>query len=494
MLSSSMAFLLFGYDQGVFGGLIATPQLLGGLRIDVTDSTLQGLVVAIYDIGCLIGCLWTAVYGLKFGRRILVIIGCLFLILGAGLQGGALSTAMMIGGRIVAGIGTGINSTIIPVWVSECAHSHRRGPLVLIQIVIVQLGLVLSYWFDYGTTTNYKGSIVWRLPLYFQISFCLLTLASITLVPESPRWLFSHGYLAEADSIIARIYSVPVDHPTVTEHHREIMEAITVEREVEFKFKDVIWDTSQVRYAWRIWICVIMQFIQQLGGISFIAYYASYLFINNLGMSQHQAGLTSGGVTWMNVGGSITAVFTVEIFGRRPVLLWGAVACTVCMVCYTIGLAVNTHDSLLMSTVFIFLFDFCFGAAWIGVPWLYAAEVTPLSVRHVGTALAVGTEWLTTFILVMVGPIAISNIGWKFYILFCVGSGLQVLFVYFVVRETKGLTLEELDVLYAKPAHRAELERRLAFRAQEKDIREASVAENGETHVEIMEEADKKSS
>ncbi|KIW75705.1 hypothetical protein Z517_10448 [Fonsecaea pedrosoi CBS 271.37] len=462
MLSSAMAFLLFGYDQGVFGGLIATPQLLNGLGIGATDANLQGTVVAIYDIGCLVGCIGTAIFGMKVGRRVLVMIGCCLLILGAGLQGGATSVAMMIAGRVVGGFGTGINSSIIPVWVSECAHASRRGALVSVQISIVILGLVIAYWFDYGMVKNMTGGIVWRLPLYFQMVFCVLTLGTITLLPESPRYLYSKGHLAEADSVIARIFNVPIDHPTVLQHHREVIQALEVEHEVKFRISDILFDRSPVNATWRIWICILIQFFQQLGGICLIAYYASFLFINNLGMTPNEAGITSGGLSLVFWGGTLTAIWSVEVLGRRPVLLWGAVGCSICMICYTIGLGVYNDSSLTASVVFIFLFEFCYGCSWCGLPFLYAAEVTPLHLRHAGSALSVGMEWLMTFVVVKVGPIGITHAGWKFYLLFCIGNVLQVVFIYLFVKETKGLTLEEIDYLYAKPSHRAELEEKLA--------------------------------
>jgi sugar porter (SP) family MFS transporter len=487
MLSSAMAFLLFGYDQGVFGGLIATPQLLNGLGIASTDADLQGTVVAIYDIGCLTGCIGTAVFGMKIGRRVLILVGCCFLILGAGLQGGATSVAMMIGGRVVAGLGTGINSSIIPVWVSECAHASRRGALVSIQISLVIMGLVLSYWFDYGTTTNLKGSVVWRLPLYFQIVFCVLTILTVPLLPESPRYLYSKGHYEEADSVIARIYAVEINHPTVLAHHAEVIQALEIEHEVHFRLKDIVWDQSPVNTTWRIWICVLIQLLQQLGGICLIAYYASYLFINNLGMSQHSAGLTSGGLSCVFWGGTLTAIFTVDRVGRRPVLLWGAVGCATCMICYTVGLAVYSQPSLTMATVFIFLFEFCYGCSWCGLPFLYAAEVTPLHVRHVGSALSVGMEWLMTFVVVKTGPIGITNAGWKFYLLFCIGNVLQVFFIYFFVKETKGLTLEEIDVLYAKPAHREELTRKLHFEEHKNAQDKVTMVERGSGSVKDQE-------
>ena len=131
------------------------------------------------------------------------------------------------------------------------------------------------------------------------------------------------------------------------------------------------------------------------------------------------------------------------------------------MILFTIGLAVNTDSSLMLAIVSIFLFEFCFGATWCGLPWVYVPEIAPLSVRHVGTSMGVFTQWFTTFIVVKFGPMGISSAGWKFYLLFCVFNVLAIFFVYFCVKETKGLSLEEIDLLFAKKEYKHEIEVRL---------------------------------
>ena len=165
-------------------------------------------------------------------------------------------------------------------------------------------------------------------------------------------------------------------------------------------------------------------------------------------MSQLTAALTSGGVTLVFFGGSCTLIYTVEKLGRRTVMLWGAVLCSTFMILFTIGLAVGTPGSQQLAVVSIFLFEFFFGASWCGLPWVYVPEIAPLSVRHIGTAMGVFTQWFVTFIVVKFGPMGISASGWKFYLLFCVFNVLAVVFVYFFVKESKsdrqsgGTTLE----------------------------------------------------
>jgi sugar porter (SP) family MFS transporter len=461
MVSSAAAWLLIGYDQGVMGGLIALPTLLNDLGIKADDADLQSWVVAIYDIGPLIGALvCMSPLGSRVGRRVMIAIGCLWLILGASLQAAATNAGFMIAARLLAGIGTGINVTMVPVWISETAPASHRGPLITGQMSILLFGLVIAYWFDYGTTTNLEGSVQWRLPLAFQCVFCLISLGTMPFLPESPRYLYLKNHVSEADKIISRVYSVPIDSHIVLEHRREVLEAIEVETGSSFKFKDIFWDSSPVNANWRVWIACIIQFFQQMSGICLIAYYASYIFLTTLEMTQYRAALVTGGLGLVFWGGSLIPIFTVERFGRRIMFLIATTGTGLAMIGFTICLAINSQSSLVAGVVFIFLYDFFFGVG-DGIAYTYCPEIIPLNKRHSGVAASTFVAWSCTFIVVKAGPPGIQAYGWKLYLWFCISGVLQVIFVWFCIKETKGLTLEEVDILFAKPAHRAELQAKL---------------------------------
>jgi hypothetical protein len=119
--------------------------------------------------------------------------------------------------------------------------------------------------------------------------------------------------------------------------------------------------------------------------------------------------------------------------------------CSLFMILFTVGLAVNSPSSLNLALVSIFLFEFFFGASWCPMPWVYVPEIAPLHVRHVGTAMGTFTQWFVTFIVVKFGPQGITQAGWKFYLLFCVFNVGAVIFAYFCIRETQGKTLEEVS-------------------------------------------------
>lgn len=195
-------------------------------------------------------------------------------------------------------------------------------------------------------------------------------------------------------------------------------------------------------------------------------------------MSQNQAAITSGGVTLLFLGGTCTTIYTVERLGRRTVMLYGAIFCSLFMILFTTGLAVNTTSSNKLAIVSLFLFEFVFGASWCPLPWIYVPEIAPLHVRHIGTSMGVFTQWFITFIVVKFGPMGVSNVGWRFYILFCVFNVLAVIFVYFFVKETKGLSLEEIDLLFARKDYKHVLEARLRANATNEQKNEVQLQED----------------
>lgn len=289
---------------------------------------------------------------------------------------------------------------MVPIWVAETSKAGSRGALIATQLTIVILGLTIAYWFDYGMINNHPStSAVWRLPIAFQVVFIALTWMLIFFLPESPRYLYAQNQNGDADDIMARIYSVPLDDPLVASHRQDVLVALEAEKEMKFKFTDIFFDKSPVNTSWRLWLGVLVQFFQQMDGNNIVSYYATYLFIHSCGMSQSQASITSGGVTLLFLGGTASTIYTVERWGRRPVMLYGAILCSLWMILYTIGLAVNTGPSQKLAVVSIFLFEFCFGASWCGLPWIYVPEIAPLHVRHVGTSMGVFTQWFITFIV-----------------------------------------------------------------------------------------------
>lgn len=177
---AGLDFLLFGYDQGVTGGLLNLPSFYQQFpRIDAASdaykalpksaqnhrTTIQGITVATYNLGCFCGAIATIWLGNYLGRRKAIVLGSSIMIIGAILQCSSYKLAQFVVGRWVTGFGNGINTSTVPTWQSECSRSHRRGQLVMIEGAMITGGIMISYWLDLGFSFLDPNSISWRFPL-----------------------------------------------------------------------------------------------------------------------------------------------------------------------------------------------------------------------------------------------------------------------------------------------------------------------------------------
>lgn len=178
---------LFGYDQGVFGGVIVTKDFLDTLGLAGPSHTgTVGTVTALYDVGCFFGAVAAFSIGERLGRKKSILVGTTVMSIGAILQISAYSTAQMIVGRIVAGLGNGLNTATAPVWQAETSKAAWRGKLVVIEMILNIAGFSLSNWITYGFSYA-SGPIAWRFPLAFQFFFIFVLYGTVPWLPESPR-------------------------------------------------------------------------------------------------------------------------------------------------------------------------------------------------------------------------------------------------------------------------------------------------------------------
>ncbi|KAL4897839.1 general substrate transporter [Aspergillus ambiguus] len=449
--SASSAYLLFGYDQGVLGGLVSQPSFLSA--IGNPSSGYLGTIVALFNIGCLGGCVISAVWGNHMGRKRTIIGGCIIMIIGGIIQASTYGSGQLIAGRIISGVGNGMNTSTVPVYMSETSRSTVRGRSLAIQMSMVILGTVLAYWLDYGMIHNYTGEVVWRFPLAFQDFFALFTVFSMPFLPESPRWLYAHGQKEKSIDVLSRLMDCSTNDPTVISIVAEIEQAISVEQhQSRFTIRSLFYDTTQMKNPRRILLCFLIQFFQQFTGINVIAFYVTIVLEESVGLSKDMSSLVAGFIQIAFWVGTFPPIFLIDRLGRRKVLMLGSTVLCVTMVLFTIGIALDTPASARLALAMLFVYEVSFGMSWNSVPWLYAPEITPLNIRHIGAAVGCFSEWLWTFVIAQMSPPAIANTGWKFYLLFCLMLALSIPFVYFFLPETNGKTLEEIDSIFVKKA------------------------------------------
>lgn len=448
---------LFGYDQGVFGGVIVTPDFLDTLNLGGPEHTsLLGTVTALYDVGCFFGAVAAFSLGERLGRKKSVLLGTTVMSIGAILQISSYSVAQMIVGRIVAGLGNGLNTATAPVWQAETSKAAWRGKLVVIELILNIAGFSLSNWITYGFSYA-NGPVAWRFPLAFQFIFIFILYGTVPWLPESPRWLIAHGHVEEAEQILADLEATNVDDAYVVTESKEIQWAVQYERENGVSWWDLLRGksgngTSTIR---RLLLGAGAQAMQQLAGINVTSYYLPTVLIQSVGLSEKLARLLAACNSVSYLAFSMIGIPNVERWGRRKMMIYASIGQALSYLLITILLRYNelpgysgTKQVASASVAFFFTYYICFGIGFQGVPWLYPTEINSLSMRTKGAALGTASNWAFNFMVVEITPIGIQSLHWKFYIIWTIFNASFVPIVYLFYPETADRTLEDVDRLF----------------------------------------------
>ena len=276
------------------GGVIVTQDFLDTLDLSGPEHTsLLSTVTAIYDVGCFFGAVAAFSLGERLGRRNSVLVGTSIMSVGALLQITAYSTAQMIVGRIIAGIGNGLNTSTAPVWQAETSKAAWRGKLIVVELILNIAGFSLSNWITYGMSFV-DGPAAWRFPLAFQFFFIFILFATVPWLPESPRWLIAHGHHEEAEKIIADLEDKDVNDPVIVTESKEIHYAVQYERENGVSWWDLLrgrtgnGKTCTIR---RLLLGAGAQAMQQFAGINVTSYYLPTVLIQSVGLDEKLARL-----------------------------------------------------------------------------------------------------------------------------------------------------------------------------------------------------------
>lgn len=444
--ASGAGFMLFGYDQGVFGGILTNQNFID--LFNQPGPTLQGQIVATYDIGCILGCLLSIFVGDKLGRKRAILLGTTILIVGAVIQTASYSIAQLIVGRIVAGIGNGLLTTAIPIWQVETSKAHHRGALIVFQLVTNIFGISITNWMNYGFTYLPNSGVSWRFPLGFQIFFALVTMLLVVFLPESPRWLVLKGKREKATEIIGRLWDKPTNDPVVVEEEQLLAYSVDHEAEVQRVPIKEIFRNGKQQTLRRILLGMGTQFMQQIGGTNVVATYMPVVLTRSFGMSERLSLILSATVSmWLMIWGAMCALF-VDSVGRKRLMFYGAFCESICFAMVAAGLAVGSKAMLIVAVVFIYLYYTFYGLSFLSIPFMYPAEINSQHMRNIGTSLSTMTNWILCYVVVCVTPSGIANLGWRYYLIYAITNMCFVPVVHFFYVETARLSLEEIDRVF----------------------------------------------
>ncbi|CAI7651068.1 unnamed protein product [Penicillium bialowiezense] len=411
------AMMSLGYNQALLGGVLTMdwfqtqfPQLDVGNALPAErhhKSTLQGTVVALYAAGGLLGAIACVAMGDVLGRRRTITIATVIHLIGAFLGASSFDLAQLVVSRVILGFGCGGQLATVPIWQSEISPAKKRGAHVGTAGLFIGMGLALALLVDLGMSFADR-SVSWRLPLALPILMCSPVLTLISRLPESPRWLVQRGCCSEARGVIALLR-----HTTADNHM------------VEQEIKDVM---SSLAIAGKGSITQVFQMGHQR------------LF--------HRASLAAGGLILVQMTG-INCITLYKRFGRRSLMLASAVANTVCMALIA-GLSSPATNNIAShaAVVCMFFFHFSMTVGFGGIPFLYASEVAPLSLRTTINGISSGIWWALNVLIALVTPIAFNSIGWKYFIIFAALNAVTAPVIYYFYPETAGLTLEDVDEVF----------------------------------------------
>lgn len=289
--------------------------------------------------------------------------------------------------------------------------------LVMIEGALITGGICLSYWLDFGFSFLEPSSISWRFPIAFQIVFALIILLFILELPESPRWLILKGKEDEAMSVLGALSALPSDDPYIHTEFAAIKD--TVLEMSQGGFRDLFTSTES-RHFHRTVLAYVNQVFQQISGINLITYYAATIYRNEIHLTGFISRILAAANGTEYFLASWIAVFTIERIGRRPLMLFGAAGMSFSM---AVLAGTNSRPGTatgIVAATFLFIFNTFFAIGWLGMIWLYPAEIVPLRIRAPANALSTSANWAFNFMVVMITPVAFNNITYQTYIIFTV--------------------------------------------------------------------------
>ncbi|KKZ64080.1 MFS transporter, SP family, sugar:H+ symporter [[Emmonsia] crescens] len=508
-LFSSLGGLLFGYDQGVVSGVL-TMESFGALFPRIySDSGFKGWFVSTLLLAAWLGSLANGPFADYIGRKWSMIVAVVIFLVGSAIQAGAVNLEMLFFGRAIAGFAVGQLTMVVPLYISEVSLPTIRGGLVVLQQLSITVGILLSYWIDYGS--NYIGGsrcapnipysggtpnspafdpyndvgpngcdgqsdAAWRIPFALQIIPAIILGVGMVFFPDSPRWLLMKDRDEDALVTLGKLRRQSTNHPALIAEYLEIKASVIVENTFATEnyagIKGMRLHAAQYYSLVSTWSrfkrlaigCCVM-FFQQFMGCNAMIYYAPTIF-GQLGLDGNTTSLLATGVYGIvNCLSTLPALFWIDKVGRRALLMCGATGTCISLV--IVGAIIAKYGSSLVDhssagwagIAFIYIYDINFSYSFAPIGWVLPSEIFNLSIRSKAISITTSTTWMCNFIIGLVTPDMLETITWGTYIFFAAFCLLALAFTFFFIPETRGKTLEDMDLVFGDTAAHEEQQR-----------------------------------
>lgn len=408
--------IFFGYDSGYINGVMGmkyiiehyehlSPTLLNDPKLKdsfVLVAWKKSLITSILSAGTFFGAIIAGDLADFIGRRSTIIGGCFVYTIGVILQTASTGLGLFVAGRLVAGFGVGFVSAIIILYMSEVAPKKVRGAIVSAYQFCITIGILLASCVDYATQNrNDTGS--YRIPIAIQMTWAVILATGLFFLPDSPRYFIKRGKLDQATRALSRLRG----EPEGSEYIQQELAEIIANHEYELKvipqgsyfnswmncFSGSLWNpSSNLR---RTILGTSLQMMQQWTGVNFVFYFGTTFFQDLHTISNpFLIGLIT---TLVNVCSTPISFWTIEKFGRRPLLIWGALGMVVCQfIVAIVGVSsVGKEPPAVKAEIaFICIYISFFASTWGPGAWVVIGEIFPLPIRSRGVGLSTASNWL----------------------------------------------------------------------------------------------------
>ncbi|KAJ2993659.1 hypothetical protein HDV02_002191 [Globomyces sp. JEL0801] len=447
-----MSLIVPGYDIGIISGVLIVPAFMEKMNItDANRDALSGNIAAVLQVGGLLAGAVQFYLNDYFGRRDTMKLGCIVFLIGAVFQTICWNVNILLAGRFISGLGLFPMVVSISLYNSEMAPKEIRGRIIGIQQLMVACGLATSYWVNYVAALidfSHNPHLRYQIPLGLQTLPAIILLSGVFFIPQSPRWLCMVGKNSQAEQSLSFIRKVPLEDPSIKREVVSVIEYLNEKTESDWKS---VFSRENIK---RLSVSVLFLSFQQFGGQNLINYFAPRIF-KSIGLTAENSELFATGLIGLvRVAMTLPALYVVDTFGRRPLMLIGTAVMLSSFLYLASYLALNVGVTSVSFFGYIaigcvYLFMSGYSTSWGVMHYVIPAEIFPQNLRAKSETVGGFFELVFQIVSIKTAPILITALpnGGVFFLysgfLFCF-----LIWIFICVPETKGLALEDIDIVF----------------------------------------------